>query len=145
MWLIATGDSGCGIAPECAAARSSSRSSLIPSFEDGSFHSSCVSRGSLCGQDVVRSRRACFVCDLGQIPRFPNRIQNSIALSVGGIEVQVPSQSGHGTTCIYPVVVGEMQLHSHSTGMIWQAGLICIFFHLEARTEMADCGQLGLS
>ena len=66
-------------------------------------------RGSLCGQDVVRSWRACFVCDLGQIPRFPNRIQNSHCL------------------------------------MIWQAGLICIFFRLEARTEMADCGQLGLS
>ena len=35
--LIATGYSGCGIAPGCAAARSSSRSSLISSFEDGSF------------------------------------------------------------------------------------------------------------
>ena len=44
VWPIATGDSGCGIAPGCAAARSSSMSSLIPSFEDGSFHPSCVSR-----------------------------------------------------------------------------------------------------
>ena len=34
-------------------------------------------RGYLGGQDVVRSRRACFVCDIGQVPRFPNRIQNS--------------------------------------------------------------------
>ena len=98
-------------------------------------------RGSLCGQDVVRSRRACFVCDLDQIPRFPSEL----ALSVVGIEVQVPSQSGHGTTCIYPVVVGEMHLHSHPTGMIWKAGLTCIFFRLEACTEMTDCGQLGLS
>ena len=52
---------------------------------------------------------------------------------------------GHGTTCIYPVVVGEMHLHSHPTVMIWPAGFICIFFRLEARTEMADCGKLGLS
>ena len=44
VWLAATGDSGCGIASGCAAARSSSRSSLIPSFEDCSFHTSCVSR-----------------------------------------------------------------------------------------------------
>ena len=43
MWLIATGDTGCGIAPGCAAARSSSRSSLVPYFEDCSFHSACVS------------------------------------------------------------------------------------------------------
>ena len=44
MWLAATGDSGCGIASGCAAARSSLRSSLIPSFEDCSSHTSCVSR-----------------------------------------------------------------------------------------------------
>ena len=44
MWLAATGDSGCGIASGCAAARSSSRSSLIPSFEDCCFHTSSVSR-----------------------------------------------------------------------------------------------------
>ena len=44
MWLTATGDSGRGIAPGCAAARSSSLPSLIPSFEDCSFDSSRVSR-----------------------------------------------------------------------------------------------------
>ena len=33
-----------GLHHECAAAQSSSRSSLIPSFEDCSFHYSCVSR-----------------------------------------------------------------------------------------------------
>ena len=91
VWLIANGDSGCGIAPGCAAARSSSiiidtiiRGWLFPSFL-------CITqvltisyvRGSLCCQDVVRSRRACFVCDLGQIPRFPNRIQNSHCLLWG--------------------------------------------------------------
>ena len=27
-------------------------------------------RGSLCGHDVVRSGGACFVCDLGQVPRY---------------------------------------------------------------------------
>ena len=31
-------------------------------------------RGYLCGQDVVRSRRDCFVCDLGQVPRYVFRI-----------------------------------------------------------------------
>ena len=40
-------------------------------------------RGSLCGQDVVRSQRACFVCDLGQVPRFPNKIQHSQCLLWG--------------------------------------------------------------
>ena len=44
MWLAATGDSGCGITSGCTAARSSSMSSLIPSFEDCYFHSSGVSR-----------------------------------------------------------------------------------------------------
>ena len=44
VWLIATDDSGCGIAPGCAAGRPSSRSSLVPSFDDCSFRSSCVSR-----------------------------------------------------------------------------------------------------
>ena len=100
----------------------------------------------VCTRFLVRSgcctiSACCFVCDLNQIPRFPSEL----ALSVVGIEVHVPSQSGHGTTCIYPVVVGEMHLHSHPTGMIWKAGLICIFFRLEACTEMTYCGQLGLS
>ena len=67
---------------------------------------------------------------------------SALALSVVGIEVQVISQSGHGTTS---VVVGEVHLHPHSTGMIRQVGLIYIFFRLEARTGMAGCGQLALS
>ena len=46
--------------------------------------------------------------------------------------MQVPSQSGqqasgHGTTCIHPVVVGEVHLHPHSTGMIRQVDLIVFF------------------
>ena len=40
-------------------------------------------RGSLCGHDVVRSGGACFVCDLGQVPRFPNRIHHSHCLLWG--------------------------------------------------------------
>ena len=59
--------------------------------------------------------------------------------------MHVPLQSGHDTTCIHPVIDGEMHLHSHPTGMIWQAGLICIFFRLEARMEITGCDQLGLS
>ena len=42
--LCVPGDSVCWIAPGCVAARSSSRSSLIPSFEHCSLPSSCVSR-----------------------------------------------------------------------------------------------------
>ena len=30
--------------------------------------------------------------------------------------MQVPSQCGHGMTCIHPVVVGEMHLYHHSIG-----------------------------
>ena len=59
--------------------------------------------------------------------------------------MQVPSQCGHGMTCIHPVVVGEMHLHHHSIGVILQVGLICIFFRLESRTGMGGCGRLGLS
>ena len=54
-------------------------------------------RGSLCGQDVVRSRRACFVT-MARSHVF--RIGFSTRTVCCGIEAQVPSQSGHGTTCI---------------------------------------------
>ena len=89
MWLAATSDSGCGIAPGCSAARSSSRSSLIPSFIGLLFPLFlCITqvppiasvRGSLCVQYVVRPGRACFVCDLGHVPRVPSRIQHSHCL-----------------------------------------------------------------
>ena len=76
-------------------------------------------RGSLCGEDVVRAGRACFVCDLGQVPRFPSRIQHSHC-PLWGIEVQVPSQCSHGTTCSHHVVVADMHLHPHSTRMMRQ-------------------------
>ena len=82
------------------------RRRFIPSFEDCSFHSSFLSRNCrrlrlyavpLCGQDVVRSRRACFVT-LARSHVF--RIGFSTRTVCCGIEAQVPSQSGHGTTCI---------------------------------------------
>ena len=57
----------------------------------------------------------------------------------------VSSQSGHGMTCIHPVVVGEMHLHHQSIGVIRQVDLICVFFRLESRTGMAGCCRLGMS
>ena len=128
VWLIAIVDSGGRIAPGCAAARSSSRSPLIPSFDDCSFHFSFVSRKFRRLRLYAVPFAIRMLYDIGVLALFVTlarshifRIGFSIRTVCRG-DRGVPLQSGHGTTWIHPVVVRQMHLHPHSTGMIQQVG-----------------------
>ena len=95
-------------------------------------------RGSLCGQDVVLSRRACFVCDLFRIGVSTRTV---CCVDRGASSFAVRSRYDLYTS----YRCWRNAFTFPSTGMIWQAGLICTFSLLEARTEMAGYGQMGLS
>ena len=146
---------GLGIAPGCAATRSSSRSSLIPSFEDCSFHSTCVSRKCRRLRLYAVPCAVWMLYDLGVLALFVTlarshvfrigfRTRTVCCGDRGASSLAVRSWYDLYTSC-------RCWRNAHTfpsrdpTGMIWQAGLICIFFRLEARSEMANCGQLVLS